>query len=156
MGRCGVLFVGLGGHDRGIQVQGRTLTVRAGAGLPRGGPSVPSGTREPAQLGRSQRLKGPLRAGAGWHRPEQLRLSAQGVEIGEALGPIGQRHHQLGQAHARVVTAPWRIGEHLAEPGGQPAAVGHLSQPHEPATRDEALAIAGHGPRPDQPGSVPH
>jgi hypothetical protein len=38
----------------------------------------------------------------------QLRLGAQGVEVGEALGPIGQRHHQLGQAHARVMTAPRR------------------------------------------------
>jgi hypothetical protein len=75
-----------------------------------------------------------LHAGARRHRPEQLRLAPQRLKIGQALGPIGQRHHQLGQAYARVVTAPRRIREHLAEPGGQAAAVGHLAQPQQPST----------------------
>ena len=70
------------------------------------------------------------------------RLSTQGVEVGQALGPIGQRHHQLCQAHARVVTTPRHLGQDLAESGGQAAAVGHLAQPHQPATRHQALAIA--------------
>ena len=70
------------------------------------------------------------------------RLSTQGVEVGQALSPIGQRHHQLGQAHARVMTAPRHVSQHQAEPSGQAAAIGHLAQPHQPATRHQALAIA--------------
>jgi hypothetical protein len=153
MGRCSVFLVGLGAHDRGVEVQDRPVTVGAGAGLPRRGASVPAGAGQSAQLGRPQRPEGPLRAGARRHWPEQLRLTSKGFQVGEALGPIGQRHHHLRQAHARVVATPRRIREHLAEPGGQAAAIGGLAQPYQSATRYEAVAVAGHGPWPDEPGS---
>jgi hypothetical protein len=113
-------------------------------------------SRQAAQLGRAQGGEGPLCAGTGRHRPEQLRLGPQGLEVRQALGPIGQRHHHLRQRDPRVMATPRRLGCHLAEPRGQPAPIRHLAQPHQPATRHETLAIAGHGPWLDQPDSLPH
>ena len=63
------------------------------------------------------------------------RLSTQGVEVGQALGPIGQRHHQLGQAHARVMTAPRHVSQHRLSPAVRPlrsaTSPSHTSPPRD-------------------------
>ena len=144
VGRRRVFLVRAGAHDRRVQVDGRRVAVGTGAGRPRRGPRVPTHTRQAAKLGRAQRAEDPLGAGAGRHRPEQLRLTPQGVEVRDALGPICQGHHHLGQRDARVVAPPRHLGEHPAEPSGQAAAIGHLAQPHQPAPRHETLTVTGH------------
>jgi hypothetical protein len=156
MRRRGVFFVGLGPHDRRVHIDDRRVAGGTRAGRPRGGPGLGSGTSKTAQLGRPKRCEGPLGAGPGRHRPEQLGLAPQRLQVGQALSPISQGHHHLRQADARVVTAARCAVQHLAEPGGQAAAIRDLAQPHQPRTRHEALAVTGHGPWPDQPDSFPH
>lgn len=66
--------------------------------------------------------------GTGPNRPG---LAPQRLEVGQTLGPIGQCHRQLSQAHAWIMAMPRHLGQHLAEGGGQASAVGHLTQPDE-------------------------
>ncbi len=79
--RGGVLFVGPGAHDRGVQIDDRFVSVGPGAGLPRGGPGRGSGTSETAQLSWSQRVEGPLHVRPGRHRPEQVRLAPESIQV---------------------------------------------------------------------------
>jgi hypothetical protein len=156
VGRCRVLLVGPGAHDRGVEVDDRHVARGSGARGPRRCPGPGTSAGQAPELGRSQPADRAPRGRLRRHRTEQGGLAPHRGEIRHAHRAIGKCHDHLRQGHPRVVETARQVCHRRPQPRGQAAAIGHLAQPHQPRMRHQTLAVTGHRSWPDQPGSLPH
>jgi hypothetical protein len=103
----------------------------------------PGGT-QPGQPVRilGQALDDPPGGRGGGHRPEQLRLVAQGGQVGKAVTAIGQHHRQVPQ-HRRIRMAATATGLVPAQRLGQPDPVGQLPQQRRADMTHHPSAVGG-------------
>ena len=145
--RRGLLFLRVGDHDRGVQVDGDQAAIRAWRVLPGQRPHPlarrrtggPDGLQRPRQVG-GQSADQPGRHRVGRDRPGQLRLLPQHRDIGQAVPAQGDRGGQV-----RNDLAPGR---------GPPAAPATCPGPSTGAGpgRSPASFPTAARPRPETPG----
>jgi hypothetical protein len=144
VGGGGVLLVGVGVHQGGVEVK---VTL---AGAP---PAAHTAARAaaraasmPPQLHRGDRLHRPPGGCVGGDRPEQRLLVAQHRQLGQAVGAIRDGHRQVGEDHARVVVfQEMPAVAHGHRHGlGQPRPVGQLRQQGGARVRHQPLTVGGH------------
>ena len=151
--RRGLLFLRVGDHDRGVQVDGDQPAIRAWRVLPGQRPRPlarrrtggPDGLQRPRQVG-GQRADQPGHHRVGRDRPGQLRLLPQHRDVGQAVPAQGDRGGQVRNDLARVVDRPRRPPPGKARRQA-PAQAGHphrLPQQHGPGLRHQAPAVSRH------------
>jgi len=131
-GRRGILFLGVGQHDRGIQIHQDRRPSGAGCAVPGQRPgavagcgaSRADGPQRPGRV-RRQGADQPGHHRVGGHRAGQLRLGAQHCDISEAVPAQRQRHDQISNHLPRVMHRP------RPSPPPQPAREA-LAQPGDP------------------------
>ena len=145
--RGGALFVGVGTHQRGVEVDDVEAGVETGG--PRLSPSAGPGRGDALQGGGIDRLEGPPGRRNRRHVAEQTRLVRQHPQIGDGGGPIGDGHGQIHE-HLAPVMAPtgaaWSVPSPRRGPA-QPEVVGQFAEQSGPGMGGHAFAAGGHHDR---------
>lgn len=114
-GWCGLLFVGVGDDDGGVDVQrdqfalcaGRIMPGQGPGPLTGGGTGYADGLQRPHRVG-GQSVDQPRDGGIGGHGAEQLGLSAQHRDVGQAVPAQRQSDSQISDDLAGIVDRPRR------------------------------------------------
>ena len=143
-GGCGVLLLGVGDDDGGVEVQDQAVRPHpVSPGLsPSGGPRPPQGT-EPCTL---QAIDHPPGGGVAGHPAEEVGMVAQDAEVGEAVAAVRQHHREIADHDPGVVLAPAAEGGCQAggEGSGQAQPIGQLVEQETAGVADDAVAVRGH------------
>ena len=152
-GRRGLLFLGVGDHDGGVQVDGDQPAVRARRRVPgqRPRPLPGRGPGGPDRLQRPRQVPGQLADQPGHHRvgrdrPGQLRLLPQHRDIGQAVPAQRDRGGQVRDDLARVMDRPRRPppGQALRQAPAQAGDPHRLPQQDRPGLGHQAPAVSRH------------
>jgi hypothetical protein len=152
VGACRALLgIAVGQHQRRVRVHHQQLQVRVAADGPGTGAGMGPGGAQPGQPVRilGQALHDPPGSWGRGHRAEQLRLIAQGGQVGQAVAAVGQQHRQIPQ-HRRVQMPTAAARSLPAQRLGQPEPVSQLPQQRRAGMADHAGAVGGDfeaGPR---------
>jgi hypothetical protein len=150
VGGCGLLFVGVAGDQRGIEVQDQT-GQHASRGRDCGDALTVLGGLQPGDFprldtGRSQRDEGGL-VNVGEQPPgrrcrgdgaEHLCLVTQHGQIRSGLAAVGEHHRQIRGDPSRIMPGPARPKrpERGGVRGGQPGGIGKIRQQPCPGMTD--------------------
>jgi hypothetical protein len=166
VGGCGLLFLGVAGDQRGIEVQdqpGQSASRGADCGYALAMPGgLQPGDFGGLGAGRSQRSQRPL-VGVGEQPPgrrcrgngaEHLCLVPQYGQIRDGLAAVGEHHGQIGGDPARIMTGPARPKrpERGGVRGAQPGGISEIRQQPCPGMPDHPRTIGTDvdlGTRPD-------
>jgi len=87
---------------------------------------------------------------------EELGLLAEGLEVGEAVGPVRDGDGEMGEDDTRVVGVPGdaAIGRRLRHGSCQTGAIGQLGEQCRAGMRDEVLAVRGHSEGTDRAATM--
>lgn len=159
-------LVGVGGHDRGVEPDhdrgaqvavtrsgGRDLPVPGDDLVPHVGADGSAGPVDAAQLDGADLTQAAPGGGGGGYVPEQVVLVAQGLQVVDRGGAVGDGHGQVCEQSAPVdVGMPVAYGQRFAQCRGQADLVAEQAHQRRPDMGDHAFP--GHSypqiPRPSR------
>jgi hypothetical protein len=137
----GVLHLGVGGDQGGVDVEGDLIGT--GAGVPDPRPGLGAGGSDLGQKLGVDRLDDPVGGALGGDLAEEDLLAEQDAEVGDAVAAVGDRDGEVAQDDSRIVSgAALAGGRHRArERLGEAGAVGELGDQKRPRVGDQSLTV---------------
>ena len=136
-----LLLLGVHVDRSGIEVEDHPLGCRARR--PRTGASSCPRRPDPFQLALADRQQHPPRGRHRRHLPEQGWLASQRGQVRDAPTTVGEHHRQVAEHPPRLMPATPLAGarERIAQPTGQPDALGDQRQQRGARTRAQTAGV---------------